>query len=115
MTRPNPRRGEVWQIEFGATRGREQSGRRPGLIMSADDYNKSPAGLVVVLPITRTPSRVPWHLPLLAGEGGLSDGGSILCDHIRSVSLDRLAELTGSVSYPVLEEVQRLVQYLLDL
>lgn len=113
MTKPSPRRGEVWFIDFGATRGREQAGRRPGLVISADDYNRSPSGLVVVLPITRTLPRVPWHVSLQAGEGGLQEAGAILCDHVRSISLDRLSELAGEVAYPVLEEVQRLLQFLL--
>lgn len=114
MTRPTALRGEVWIVDFAATRGREQAGQRPALVVSVDDYNRSPSGLVVVLPITRTPPRVPWHVSLPAGEGGLAESGAILCDHLRSVSIDRLTTLKGSVSYPILEEVGRRIRYLLE-
>jgi mRNA interferase MazF len=102
-------------IDFSPTKDREQAGYRPALIVSVDDYNRSPAGLVVVLPITSRAPRVNWHVPIPAGEGGLERSGAVLCDHVRSVSVDRLDKLRGSVSYPVLEEVQRRLRYLLDI
>jgi mRNA interferase MazF len=102
-------------VDFSPTRAREQRGYRPALVVSVDDYNRSPSGLVVVLPITSKPPRVSWHVPLPAGEGGLEEAGAVLCDHIRSVSVERLDQLTGSVSYPILEEVQRRLRYLLDI
>ena len=101
--------------DFSPTKGRAQAGTRPALVLSADPYNRSPSGLVMVVPITRTPPRVPWHVAIAAGEGGLREGGSILCDHLRAISVDRVFDLKGSVSFPVLEEVQRLTRYLLDL
>lgn len=101
-------------IDFSPTRAREQAGYRPALVVSVDDYNRSPSGLVVVLPITRTAARVTWHVPLVAGEGGLEHSGAVLCDHVRSVSVDRLDRLKGSVTYPVLEEIQRRLRYLLE-
>lgn len=101
-------------VDFSPTRAREQRGTRPALVISVDDYNRSPAGLVVVLPITRTPPRVRWHVTLAAGEGGLEEAGALLCDHIRSVSTDRFIRLLGSVNYPVLEEAQRRLRYLLE-
>jgi len=115
MTRTTPLRGEVWLTDFAGTRGREQAGTRPALVISADDYNRSPSGIVVVIPITRTAPRVPWHVSLAAGEGGLQHSGALLCDHVRSVSTDRLLDVRGTVSYPILEEAERLLRYLLDI
>jgi mRNA interferase MazF len=115
MTRQTPLRGEVWIVDFSPTKGREQAGVRPALVVSADDYNRSPSGLVVVLPITRHSPRVPWHVSLAVGEGGLAEAGSVLCDHLRSISIERLTSLKGSVTYPTLEEVERRLRYLMDL
>jgi mRNA interferase MazF len=109
-----PLRGDVWMTDFGVTRGREQAGRRPALVISADDYNRSPSGLVVVMPITSRPPKVPWHVAIDAGEAGLTMSGSILCDHLRSVSADRLVNSLGAVRYPTLEEVERLMRFLLE-
>jgi len=44
-----PRRGEVWLADLGPTRGHEQAGRRPVLIISDDIFNRGPADLVEVL------------------------------------------------------------------
>ena len=110
-----PARGEVWMVDFSPTRAREQDGFRPALVISADDYNRSPSGLVVVLPITSKPPRVSWHVSLPAGEGGLPQSGAILCDHVRSVSTERLERLRGAVGYLILEEVQRRLRYLFQL
>lgn len=101
--------------DFSPTQAREQSGYRPALVISVDDYNRSPSGLVVVLPITAHPPRVSWHVGLPAGEGGLERSGAILCDHVRSVSVERLAKLKGSVGYLTLEDVQRRLRYLMAL
>ena len=48
-------RGEIWMIDFDPTRGHEQAGRRPALVVSDDVFNAGPAGLVMVLPVTTKP------------------------------------------------------------
>ena len=45
----HPKRGELWWTALDPTRGREQAGRRPALVLSADLFNASPAGPVSVL------------------------------------------------------------------
>ena len=47
-----PARGEIWLADLAPTRGREQSGLRPVLILSIDDFNEGPADLVIVVPKT---------------------------------------------------------------
>jgi mRNA interferase MazF len=45
-------RGEIWLVGLDPTKGRDQSGMRPALIISVDIFNHGPAELVVVIPIT---------------------------------------------------------------
>ena len=113
--RAQPRRGEVWDVDFAPTRGHEQTGLRPALVISSDEYNKSPAGLVVVLPITKSIRNIPWHLRIAKGRSGLSHDSAMLCDHIRSANVDRLAKQRGDIESPVLEEAQQRLKYLLDI
>lgn len=113
--RSSPLRGEIWQVNFAGTQDNEQTGVRPALVISSDDYNRGPAGLVVVCPITRSVRGIPWHVPLARGEGGLDEPGVIMCDHVRSVSTGRFLRQRGAVSLPVLEEVGRLIRYLFEL
>jgi len=92
-----PLRGEIWLADLDPTRGHEQAGKRPVLVISADIYNSGPAGLVVVLPLTKTDRGIPLHLQIAPPEGGLKASSSILCDSIRSISKNRLTKRFGAV------------------
>jgi mRNA interferase MazF len=54
MNASQPSRGEVWDLNLDPTKGREQAGNRPALILSVNLFNHGAAELVVVVPITRT-------------------------------------------------------------
>jgi len=54
-------------------------------------------------------------LDIPKGKGGMTFDSVILCDHVRSVSLERFIARRGDVGYPVLEEAQRLLKYLLEI
>ena len=47
-----PNRGDVWIVDLDPTKGHEQAGKRPCLVISVDIFNQGPADLVMVLPIT---------------------------------------------------------------
>src|SRR6266550_3231669 len=81
-----PHRGEIWLADLRPTRGREQSGRRPVLVLSVDFFNAGPADLVVVLPLTSTQRDIPLHVNVRKGDGGTRNDSVILCEAIRSVS-----------------------------
>ena len=93
-----PARGEVWYADLEPVRGHEQGGRRPVLVISSNAYNRGPAQLLLVLPITSKQRGVLWHVSLDPPEGGLNSGSDILCDAIRSISRTRLGRQVGSVS-----------------
>jgi len=42
-----PARGEIWLVDLNPTRGHEQAGKRPALVVSVDLFNFGPAELVV--------------------------------------------------------------------
>jgi mRNA interferase MazF len=69
---PLPHRGEIWLADLNPTRGHEQAGARPVLIISANTFTHGPADLVFVLPLTRTDRRIPMHVPIDPPEGGVS-------------------------------------------
>ncbi|MFN2383459.1 MAG: type II toxin-antitoxin system PemK/MazF family toxin [Gemmatimonadota bacterium] len=52
--RSQPLRGEIWAFDLNPTRGREQRGIRPCLVVSADALNRSRFGTVIICPITTT-------------------------------------------------------------
>src|SRR5438552_2003210 len=79
-------RGEIWLADLRPTRGREQTGRRPVLVLSVDFFNAGPADLIVVLPLTSTQRDIPLHVKVSKGDGGTKNDCVILCEAMRSVS-----------------------------
>jgi mRNA interferase MazF len=115
MNMPEPSRGEVWLIELNPTRGHEQRGTRPALVVSVDEFNSSPSGLVVAVPITTKAKGVMLHVPVGPNEGGLRLRSFIKCDDIRSLARERLRERWGSVSFQTLAQVELRLRRLLGL
>jgi mRNA interferase MazF len=110
-----PVRGEVWIVGFNPSIGHEQGGVRPALIVSEDTFNRSPAELVMVAPITGTDRGVPAHVRVDPPEGGLAKVSFIMTDQIRSISKLRLGRRIGSISSNTMSEVEDRLHYLLGI
>ena len=110
-----PHRGEIWLADLRPTRGREQTGRRPVLVLSIDFFNAGPAELVVILPLTSTQRDIPLHVNVSKGDGGTRNDSVILCEAIRSVYQDRLISRCGLLSQNVMAEVEDRLCILLGL
>jgi mRNA interferase MazF len=117
MSKPSlkPLRGEIWQANLNPTRGHEQSGIRPVLVVSVDQFNHGPADLVVVLPITSKARGIPLHVPIQPPECGLKMMSFIKCEDIRSISKERLTEKIGAIKEETLEEIDDRLRILLRL
>ena len=110
-----PGRAEVWLADLNPTRGRAQAGRRPVLVVSEDLFNRGPAGLVIVLPMTSTLRNVPSHVVLSPPEGGVKQQTAILCEAVRSVSVERLVVRWGQIDKQTLAAVEDRLRMLLGL
>ena len=113
---PSPNRGEIWWGDLDPTRGREQGGRRPVLVVSTTFFNSGPADLVLVLPLTRTDRGIPIHVPIQRPEGGVMARSLILCDALRSISKERLGDRPlGAVSPKTMQRVESILRLLMNL
>lgn len=112
---PHPQRGDVWLANLDPTRGREQAGTRPVLVLSANLFNAGPAGLTVVLPITSKFKDIPWHVEVAPSEGGLKTRSFIKCEDVRSIAKERLSKRWGRVSPATLDAVETRLRILLEL
>ncbi len=111
----SPLRGEIWMIDLDPTRGHEQAGKRPALIVSDDVFNSGPAGLVIVLPLTTKSKGVRSHVAVQPPEGGLRKPSFIKCEDVRSVAVERLGKRIGTVSPLTMEAVALRLRILMDL
>lgn len=110
-----PLRGEVWMVNLNPTKGHEQSGIRPALIVSVDAFNKGPADLVVALPITKVAKGIPFHVEVKPPEGGLRERSFIKCEEPRALAKERVSTRLGQVSEHTLEAVEERLKIILDL
>lgn len=108
-------RGEIWSVNLNPTRGREQAGTRPALIVSVDLFNHGAAELVVAIPITSKEKNIPLHVKVTSPEGGLSVTGFVKCEDVRSLSTSRLIKKLGRVSSQTIDAVEDRLKILLGL
>lgn len=71
-------------LDFNPTKGHEQSGKRPAIVISNNTFNNN-TKMVVVCPITSNIKYFPTHYSL---EDSKKIKGSVLCEHIRSVDYE---------------------------
>ena len=76
-----PDAGDLIWTDFDPTRGREQAGRRPALVVSTAEFTAN-TGLAVVCPITSRVRPFPTSVVL---PPGLPFAGEVLLSHIRSI------------------------------
>ena len=110
-----PSRGEVWLVDLDPTRGHEQAGLRPALVVSDDVFNHGPAGLAVVLPLTTRARGVPLHVAVDPPEGGLRERSFVKCEDVRSLAKERLSQRWGFVSRQTMTRVEDRLRILLQL
>lgn len=110
-----PAKGETWYADLDPVRGHEQAGRRPVLIVSTSLFNHGPADLAVVLPITSRGKGIPWHVAIAATEGGLRLASYVMCEMMRSISLQRLTKRIGKVRPTTMALVEQRLRILLEL
>ena len=108
-------RGEIWLVNLSPTRGREQAGTRPALIVSVDLFNHGAAELVVVIPVTSKAKGIPLHVEVNPPEGGLSLKSFVKCEDVRSISTARLMKKLGKVSPEIINAVEDRLKILLGL
>jgi mRNA interferase MazF len=110
-----PARGEIWLVDLNPTRGHEQAGRRPALIVSTDRFNRGAAGLVVAVPMTTRDRGVPLHVRVDPPEGGVRERSFVKCEDVRSISTERLVKRWGTVEQHTLDFVSLRLKTLLEL
>ena len=108
-------RGEVWMIDLDPTKGREQAKKRPCRIISSNRFNQTPAELVIAIPITSKKKNIPLHVSVQPPYGGLKVISYLMCEQIRSISIERLDNYLGKIDEDTLIEVEGILKRLLDL
>ena len=91
------KRGEIYFVELNPTKGREQAGRRPVLVVSSDAINRQPLVVTVVVGTDskNVPRDYPVNVRVTTAETGLPNDTVFLCFQIRSLDPARFQSTTG--------------------
>ncbi len=111
----NPRRTDVWLIDFGDPVGHEQSGRRPAVVVSSNDLNDSKAGVTIVVPTTTAARGLPSHIEIDPRDSGLDETSYAKCEDVKSISEQRLIARLGAVGEETMFQIARALRFLLEL
>jgi mRNA interferase MazF len=77
------KQGDIILIDFDPTKGREQSGRRPALVISRTKYNQK-RDMAVICPITSAVKPLNFRVLL---DDRTKIQGDIICEQIRTIDL----------------------------
>lgn len=111
------RRGDIVIVELDPTRGSEQRGTRPCLVVQNDVGNEN-APTTIIVPFTNSfgDQLYPFEVLVPAEECALREDSVALCSQIRTVSIDeRIRDRIGSIPDERLSEVDRALEYSLGL
>lgn len=111
MVKPTaPNRGDIILLQFNPQKGREQTGKRPALVLSPQSYNAK-VGLAILCPITQQKKGYPFEVAL---PKGLKTKGVILADHVKSLDFEsRGTQTLERVPLSVVHEVLEILGLLL--
>ncbi|WP_114579364.1 type II toxin-antitoxin system PemK/MazF family toxin [Saliphagus sp. LR7] len=111
------RRGDIVIVELDPTRGSEQQGTRPCLVVQNDIGNEN-APTTIVVPFTTSYGNdlYPFEVEISAAESALREDSVAICSQLRTVSIaDRIGSVVGSVPDERLAEVDDALEYSLGL
>ena len=99
-------RGDIRWADLDPTRGHEQAGRRPVLILSHDVFNER-SGTVIAVALTSQEPRAGFPLTMESHTQGLPKRSWVKISQIRTLATERIGRRLARVSA---EELERVVE-----
>lgn len=91
-------RGEIRWADLNPTRGHEQAGLRPVLIVSQDVFNER-SGTVIAVALTSQEPRAAFPLTLGSKAAGLPKRSWIKISQIRTLAVERIGKRLARASH----------------
>ena len=99
-------RGDIYWADLNPTRGHEQAGRRPVVVISQDVFNER-SGTIIAMAITSQIQRAGFPLTHKLLGGGLEKETWVKVSQVRTLSTSRLGERVGKIEP---EEMEILIE-----
>jgi len=97
-------RGDILWADLNPTRGHEQAGLRPIVVISHDVFNER-SGTVIALAITSQPQQAGFPLTLELQNANMPKQSWVKISQIRTLSIERLGKKIGQLSPEILDQL----------
>ncbi len=102
------KRGDIYYADLSPVVGSEQGGVRPVLIVQNDIGNRySPTVIAAAVTSRMSKTKLPTHIEIAAGEGGLDKDSVVLLEQLRTLDKRRLRDKIGELSPDDMREVDQ--------
>ena len=110
------KRGDIFYVNLDPTKGSEQAGIRPVLVIQNDVGNEY-APTVIIAPLTTKSfaKRYPTNVNLSKDTAGLREDSTVLLSQIRTIDKSRLERKLGHLSSATMQEVDEAIKVSLGL
>jgi len=95
----------LW-CDLDPSKGREQAGRRPVVVVASDDYLEVVDTLTIVVPVTSVDRGWPNHIAL-TGRPGLAEPSWAMTEQPRTITRDRVLAVAGAVDATAMGAIDR--------
>jgi mRNA interferase MazF len=111
-----PKRGEVWNVNFDPSVGAEIRKLRPAVVISSDAVGRLPIKIVTPLTEWKVHFRSNvWHVRLDPdGNNGVTKSSAVDALQVKSVAVDRFVTRLGRCSAAVVEEIVAAVALVIE-
>lgn len=113
---PNPRRGEIWDVDFDPTIGAEIEKMRPAVVISIDSIGRLPIKLVA--PITGWKAGFSDKIWLVRVQpnraNGLTKESAVDTLQIKGVDVQRFIKKRGRFTATLMEEIGAAIAAIID-
>ena len=108
--------GDVVDLDLGVPAGREAGFRHPVVVVTAQEILDESASVIQVVPLTSRIREFGSEVRVTAdAQNGLDADSSAQCQHVRSVSTERVETVKGNIGFAALTEIRRVLSLILDI
>ena len=106
------KQGDIIWVDFDPTKGREQAGHRPAVVISQTIYNDI-RNLAIICPITSNAKPLRLHILL---DDRTKTQGNVICEQVRTIDLlVRRCKIIETMPKDILESVLEAVSTIIAL
>lgn len=99
------KRGDILFVDLDGTKGSEQGGMRPVVVLQNDIGNKYSPCTIVAMITSQTKAKLPTHITLHKGETGLLKDSIVLLEQVRTIDKCRIAKKISTLPDYKMEEI----------